>query len=252
MLAESRTPGRPGPTADLRLGSWNQPASGGMIEGVLIATTNPGKVREIRRVLGSLPIELESLGDFPPVADPEETGATFAENARLKAAYYAHAFGVAVVAEDSGLEIDALDGRPGVHSARYPGATYPDKFVNLYRELAPHTRPWTARYVSALAFVDMAQGPGPKAQGRLTSDPAWARGLGPLAYECLGAVDGEIAPAPRGTNGFGYDPIFFYPPYGATFGEVDDAKKLEVAHRGRAFRQFAEWLRLRLAGERQQ
>ena len=203
-----------------------------MIEGVLIATTNPGKVREIRRVLGSLPIELESLGDFPPVADPEETGATFAENARLKAAYYAHAFGVAVVAEDSGLEIDALDGRPGVHSARYPGATYPDKFVNLYRELAPHTRPWTARYVSAVAFIDLA--------------------LGPSAYECLGVCDGEIAPAPRGTNGFGYDPIFFYPPYGATFGEVDDAKKLEVAHRGRAFRQFAEWLGLRLAGERQQ
>jgi len=201
---------------------------------VLIATTNPGKVREIRRVLGPLPIELESLSDFPPVPEPEETGATFAENARLKAISYAQTFGVPVVAEDSGLEIDALDGRPGVHSARYPGATYPDKFVNLYRELAPHTRPWTARYVSAVAFVDGALGPGP------------------LAYECLGTVEGEIAPAPRGTNGFGYDPIFFYPPYGATFGEVDDAKKLEVAHRGRAFRQFAEWLRLRLAGERQQ
>ena len=201
---------------------------------MLIATTNPGKIREIRQVLGSLPIELKSLGDFPPVPEPAETGTTFAENARLKAAYYAQAFSVPVVAEDSGLEIDALDGRPGVHSARYPGATYPDKFVNLYRELAPHTRPWTARYVSALAFVDRAQG------------------QGPLAYECLGVCDGEIAPAPRGTNGFGYDPIFFYPPYGATFGEVDDAKKLEVAHRGRAFRQFAEWLRLRLAGERQQ
>ena len=201
---------------------------------MLIATTNAGKIREIRRVLGSLPIALQSLADFPSVPQPEEAGVTFAENARLKAMYYAQAFGVPVVAEDSGLEIDALGGRPGVHSARYPGATYPDKFVNLYRELAPHTRPWTARYVSAVAYIDEAQGPGP------------------VAFECLGFVEGEIAPSPRGSNGFGYDPIFFYPPYGATFGEVDDARKLEVAHRGRAFRQFAEWLQLMLAGQREQ
>jgi XTP/dITP diphosphohydrolase len=227
---------------------------------VLIATTNPGKIREIRQVLGSLPIELKSLGDFAPVPEPAETGTTFAENARLKAAYYAQAFGVPVVAEDSGLEIDALDSRPGVHSARYPGATYPDKFVNLYRELAPHTRPWTARYVSAVAFVDQALGARHSALERTSSsDLSSAQSPVPSAYqvagptfECVGLCDGEIAPAPRGTNGFGYDPIFFYPPYGATFGEVDDAEKLEVAHRGRAFRQFAEWLRLRLAGERQQ
>jgi XTP/dITP diphosphohydrolase len=220
---------------------------------VLIATTNPGKVREIRQVLGSLPIELKSLSQFPPLAEPEETGTTFAENARLKAIYYAQAFGVPVVAEDSGLEIDALGGRPGVHSARYPGATYPDKFVNLYRELAPYTRPWTARYVSAVAFVNQALGTRHSALEN-PSGPGLssAQSLVPSAYKCLGVCDGEIAPAPRGSNGFGYDPIFFYPPYGATFGEVDDARKLEVAHRGRAFRQFAEWLRLCLSGERQQ
>jgi XTP/dITP diphosphohydrolase len=241
---------------------------------VLIATTNPGKVREIRQVLGALPIVFQSLADFPPVAEPDETGTTFAGNARLKALYYAQAFGVPVVAEDSGLEIDALDGRPGVHSARYPGATYPDKFVNLYRELQPHTRPWTARYVSAVAFVDQALGTRHSALERpSSSDLASAPSQVPspcsgstsaecpvpsaytgaqVVFECAGIVEGEIAPAPRGTNGFGYDPIFFYPPYGATFGEVDDGRKLEVAHRGRAFRQFAEWLRLRLAGERQQ
>ena len=228
---------------------------------MLIATTNPGKVREIRRVLGILPIALQSLADFPSVPEPQETGATFAENARLKAIYYAHALGVPVVAEDSGLEIDALGGRPGVHSARYPGATYPDKFINLYRELKPHTRPWTARYVSAIAFIDQALGTRhlalvPSPWSAVTSSaqrpvPSASKSL-EVIFECLGTVDGEIAPSPRGSNGFGYDPIFFYPPFGATFGEVDDDRKLEVAHRGRAFRTFAEWLQLTLLGQREQ
>src|SRR5678816_385519 len=105
---------------------------------MLIATTNPGKLREIRLVLGDLPVRLRGLDEFAPVAAPEETGQTFAENALLKARYYAAAYGLPTVADDSGLVVDPLGGRPGVTSARYPGATYPDKFVNLYRELAVH------------------------------------------------------------------------------------------------------------------
>lgn len=186
---------------------------------MLIATTNPGKIREIRQALEGHPGPLVTLDDVGPIAEPEETGLTFAENARQKATYYSRATGLLTVAEDSGLSIDALGGRPGVQSARYPGATYPDKFEGLYRELAPHPRPWTARYVCALAVA------------RIDGD-----GRARIIFEAEGIVEGEIAPAPRGTGGFGYDPIFYYSPYGATFGEISDARKLEVSHRGRAFR----------------
>jgi non-canonical purine NTP pyrophosphatase (RdgB/HAM1 family) len=107
---------------------------------LLIATTNPGKLREIKQILSGSGVELLSMADVAPVAEPEETGTTFAANAELKAAYYAHHVGVPTVAEDSGLAIDALDGRPGVESARYPGATYADKFATLYRELRVRPR----------------------------------------------------------------------------------------------------------------
>ena len=120
---------------------------------LLIASTNPGKVREIRAVLAGLSVTLYSLADLPAVPEPLETGRTFADNALLKARYYARSSQLLTVAEDSGLVIDALDGRPGVNSARYPGATYPEKFARLYGELAPHPRPWTARFVCSLAFV---------------------------------------------------------------------------------------------------
>jgi XTP/dITP diphosphohydrolase len=192
---------------------------------LLIATTNPGKVREIRRVLMGLPLTVTTLADVHAAAEPEETGRTFAENARLKAEYYAAATGLTTVAEDSGLVIDALGGRPGVESARYPGATYPDKFANLYRELASHPRPWAARFVCSLACVSAP------ASGRLS-----------LLYATEATVEGEIAPSPVGAFGFGYDPIFFYPPYGTTLGDVPDDRKLAVAHRGKAFRQFRSWV----------
>jgi XTP/dITP diphosphohydrolase len=194
---------------------------------LLIATTNPGKVREIRQVLDGVSVELVTLADLPPVVEPEETGPTFAENARLKAIYYRTSSGLPTVAEDSGLAIDALGGRPGVESARYPGATYAEKFANLYRELAPHARPWTARFVCALAFIGEVPGTGPQAA---------------VAFESEGIVEGRIVSAPRGSNGFGYDPIFFYPPYDCTLGEASDAQKLVVSHRGQAFRKFKEWL----------
>jgi XTP/dITP diphosphohydrolase len=193
---------------------------------LLVATTNPGKIREIRQVLDGLPIRLLTLDDVPPIAAPEETGRTFAANAAIKARAYATASGLPTVAEDSGLAIDALDGRPGVESARYPGRSYPERFVNLYRELEPLARPWTARFVCAVAFVaDASEGPEP-----------------PIAFAGEGIVEGEIDPTPRGEHGFGYDPIFYYAPYGCTLGEVTADRKLVVAHRGKAFRAFRKWI----------
>ena len=208
---------------------------------LLVATTNPGKTREIALILSDLPVELTSLnalGTDP--GEPEETGDTFAANARLKAEYYAERSGLPTVAEDSGLAIDALGGRPGIHSARYPGITYPDKFANLYAELSSHAKPWLARYVCSLCFVDHALGPGPLPL--VGSEPSRAEGRVPSAYACEATVEGEISPEPIGERGFGYDPIFFYPPYGTTLGNVDDELKLAVAHRGKAFRDFRRWL----------
>jgi len=189
---------------------------------LLVATTNPGKLREVRRTLDPTPVTILSLQDFPTVREPEETGVTFAENARAKAEYYARHTSRDTVAEDSGLVIDAIGGRPGVESARYPGATYPEKFANLYRELATHPRPWTARFVCSVALV--------KGSDRTT------------LFTCEATVEGEIAAEPRGAHGFGYDPIFFYPPYARTLGEVTDEEKLVVSHRGKAFAQLREWI----------
>src|SRR3954466_16269360 len=188
---------------------------------LLIATTNPGKLREIRGILSDVDVELVSLKDFPAIAEPDETGATFAENARLKALYYAQQTGAIAVADDSGIEIDALDKAPGVHSARWHGTDYPTKFAVIYRELAARaltTSP--ARFVAHIAVAEGAR----------------------VLFEATGVIEGEIAPAPRGTHGFGYDPIFYYPPYGCTLAEVEGAKKAAVSHRGAAFRQLRNWL----------
>lgn len=191
---------------------------------LLLATTNPGKLREIKVVLDDVGVELRTLADFPAIEEPEETGRTFAENARLKALHYERATGLPTVAEDSGLVIDALDGEPGVQSARYLGedATYPQRFAHILKELAARGRPESAaRFVCALA---------------LARD-------GAVIYEAEGRIEGRVAAEPRGTNGFGYDPIFFYPPYGRTLAEVGDQQKLAVAHRGVAFRQLREYLK---------
>ena len=168
-------------------------------------------------------MRLFSLADLPPMEEPEETGATFEENARLKAHHYSGRSGLWTVAEDSGLVIDALAGDPGVKSARFlgPEATYPERFAEIYRRL--RERPGqnrTARFVVALASVDG----------------------GKVIYETTGIVEGEIADAPRGSGGFGYDPIFWYPPYKRTLAEVTEQEKIAVAHRGVAFRRFARWI----------
>lgn len=197
---------------------------------LLIATTNRDKLREVYTVLGGAPLELLTLAELPRVDEPDETGATFAENARLKALHYARTAAVALddpslltIAEDSGLVIDALDGEPGVRSARFlrPDASYAERFDEIDRRLAERPdRPRTARFICALAAV---------------------RGTD-VMFETTGVVEGEISAEPRGTHGFGYDPIFVYPPYGRTLAEVDDEEKLRVAHRGHAFRNLRAWL----------
>jgi XTP/dITP diphosphohydrolase len=191
------------------------------VTGLLIATTNAGKIREIQGILNWIPITLLTLDQFPGIPDPEETGKTFAENARLKAMYYSEQTGVPAVADDSGLEIEALGNAPGVQSARWNGSDYPAKFAAIYRELAARgLETSAARFVAHIA---------------LAHD-------GNILYEATGIIQGEIAPEPKGTHGFGYDPIFYYPPYDCTLGEVDGAKKAAVSHRGKAFRQLRNWL----------
>ena len=181
---------------------------------LVVATTNPGKVREIEGMLEGAPVALRTLADFPPVEEPEETGSTFAENARLKALYYAERLGLPCVADDSGLEIDALGGLPGVHSARWEGSDYAVKFARIRERLAEAgLETSAARFVCRVA---LAEG-------------------GRILFESEGTVEGTIAPAPRGTLGFGYDPIFYYPPLGRTLGEVPRDEKATVSHRGQAF-----------------
>ncbi len=193
---------------------------------LLVATSNQDKLREIRHILSCLPIEIVGLELFPGVAPPAETGSTFAENAREKASYYAEACGMIAVAEDSGLEIDALGGDPGVHSARFGGmvGAYPRKFEIIYQRLRERQSPNSpARFVCALAVAHDRH----------------------ILFEARGVVEGRIADAPRGHGGFGYDPIFYYPPFGKTLAEIPEAQKAEVSHRGHAFRQLRAFLERR-------
>ena len=180
------------------------------------------------QLLAGAPIELVTLDGWPALSAPEETGRTFEDNARAKARYYATATGELTVAEDSGLEIDALGGVPGVESARYGGVetTYPDKFVLIYDALrARGAAASAARFVCALALASPDR----------------------ILFEARGTIEGRIAPAPTGAGGFGYDPIFFYPPYGRTLAEASAEQKAAVSHRGQAFRalrRFLETVRL--------
>jgi XTP/dITP diphosphohydrolase len=190
---------------------------------LVVATTNRGKLREIELLLGGIPFSLVNLADWPDVTPPDETGRTFAENARLKALFYARHTGELTVAEDSGLEIDALGGAPGVESARFggTGSSYPEKFTFIYDALrARKADASTARFVCALA---------------LAKDDA-------VLFETRGTVEGRIAPEPKGAGGFGYDPIFYYPPFGCTLAEASPEQKSTVSHRGKAFRTLRTFL----------
>jgi len=188
---------------------------------LLVATTNRGKLAEIRGMLAGLPFELVALSDVPAIPEPDETGETFEENAQEKALYYAARSGLLTVAEDSGLEIDALGGAPGIHSARWHGRDYAVKFRRIFELLdARGVATSPARFVCALALAREDR----------------------VLFEARGTVEGEIAREPRGTHGFGYDPIFFYPPFGCTLGELEDDRKRAVSHRGAAFHQLAAYL----------
>jgi XTP/dITP diphosphohydrolase len=198
--------------------------SGGAAPVLLVASYNPGKARELRALVEAAGYAVSTLADGGLAAGAyEETGGTYEENGVGKARHYARLTGRVTIADDSGIEVDALGGRPGVHSARYGGPGLDDAGRNrlLLEELrgVPETKR-TARYV-AVAVVARPDGE---------------------ARAFRGVCEGRIAAAPRGAGGFGYDPIFFHPPSGATFGEIDPARKHAVSHRGLALGALAAFL----------
>lgn len=192
---------------------------------LLIATKNAGKIREIEELLANAPIKIRTLREFENVAEPEETGATFAENAVLKAKYYAEKTGVSALADDSGLEVAALSGAPGIYSARYAGenATDAERIIKLLGELeAANTENRRAQFVCAMAIVNID-------------------GI----TECLteGVCKGHLADFPRGTGGFGYDPIFIPEGFSETFGELPAGIKQKISHRALAISKIVAFLR---------
>jgi XTP/dITP diphosphohydrolase len=195
----------------------------------LIATRNPGKLLEVRGLLFRLPIRLRSLRDFPQTGEVEETGATFAENAEIKAAAYARQTGMFALADDSGLAVAALGGAPGVYSARYAGerATDAERVELLLAEIArTGDRDRRAHFSCAVAIAEPS--------GRILS----------LA---TGTCEGRIADAPRGDRGFGYDPVFIPDGFDRTFGELPSEIKDAISHRARALSGARDFL-LKLFG----
>jgi XTP/dITP diphosphohydrolase len=190
---------------------------------LLLATTSRGKLREQKEALRGLDLEILSLEDVGPLDPPHETGATFRENARLKALYYHRATSLPAVAEDAGLEVEALGSVPGVESARFLGADTPYEKKNqriLERLEGVGETQRTARYVSAVA---LAAG-------------------GEIAFEHEAVCEGRIAFEPRGEGGFGYDPIFYYTPLSRTMAELSPEEKNQVSHRGKAMAALRRFL----------
>jgi len=188
-----------------------------------LASTNAGKLREFRQAGNSSGISVEPVPGAQNLPPCVEDGATFEENARKKAVYYSAYVEGLVFADDSGLSVDALGGAPGVHSARFAGPTADDAANNhkLLRELRPFPAPQrAAHYVCVIALAE---------RGRILAVTE-------------GRVDGVVLEAPRGSGGFGYDPLFFYPPLGKTFAELRPEEKFPVSHRGEAFRELMDWL----------
>ncbi len=185
---------------------------------VFCGTSNRGKLREFR--LAAPDFEIRPV----EAAAPEENGASFEENARIKALHYARFADGWVFADDSGLEVDALGGAPGVHSARFAGPRATDEANNrLLLERLAGVRDRSARFVCVIAL----------ARGR------------EVVKTFRGVVNGRILDGPRGSHGFGYDPLFFYEPFGCTFGEAPEEEKMTVSHRGQALAEMFEYLRAR-------
>jgi XTP/dITP diphosphohydrolase len=200
---------------------------------IVLATSNKNKLKEFRELLKNAPVAVKSLSDFGPMPEPVEDGATFDDNAYKKALHYAKVLGLPCLADDSGLEVDALDGRPGVYSARYsgPDATDWSNCDKLLGEMEDQAN----RSAHFVCVLSLATPDGPA-----------------LTWE--GRCDGELLTKRQGEAGFGYDPLFYYPELGKTFAELSMEEKSRVSHRGRAMAEFAAefpkvqvWLRQRMA-----
>lgn len=182
---------------------------------LLLATNNKGKLRELQQILADLPIELLTPADLGLNLDVDEDGSTYAENAAKKAIAFAQASGLTCLADDSGLEVDALGGAPGLYSARYspkPGATDADRRAFLLQNIADKPRPWTARFRATVAVAGPDGG------------VEWAEGI----------CEGQVIPEERGTGGFGYDPIFLLAGMDQTMAELPEDAKNRLSHRARA------------------
>ncbi len=193
---------------------------------LLIATRNRGKATEIRALLGlglQKNVEVLTLPDLPTASELREEGKTFAENARNKALHYAKEYKILCIADDSGLSVEALGGRPGVLSARYAGAQATDEqnIALLLEELSPNPKPWDAAFLCVAAAA---------LPGRVIA-------------EATGRMDGEIVSAPRGESGFGYDPVFRVKGSPKTMAEHTTEEKNRISHRGQAIRLIIEELR---------
>ena len=199
---------------------------------IVLATRNPGKIREIKEVLADLPVRIAGLEEFGDIPEPEETGHSFAQNAAQKALYYARATRQWCLADDSGLVVDALDGDPGVRSARYAAENCPPgadrhtidqannaKLLRSLRDVKEADR--TARFVCHLALADENK----------------------VLIEAFDSVEGRIGYQPRGENGFGYDPLFYMPEKGSTTAQLPSGEKNAISHRGKALRKFASALK---------
>ncbi len=206
-----------------------------MFKLLVLATTNQNKVREFRQFVSEFPVTVKSLSDFGPLPGVIEDGSTFDENAYKKAHHYAKVLGVPAIADDSGLVVDALSGAPGVRSARYAGEDASDQ--DNCRKLLAEMEGQGNRKASFVCVLSIA----------VPSGPA-------LTYEA--SCDGTILDAPRGSNGFGYDPLFYYEPYGKTFAEISMEEKNKVSHRGKVlselsgeFDKVLKWLEQRTIEE---
>lgn len=195
---------------------------------IILATNNKKKIEEIRAILNGLPVALHTTMEFPDLREVEEDKETFRENALKKAREIFEATRLNALADDSGLEVDALDGRPGVYSARYAGEGHPyeannKKVLDEMKDIPDDRR--TARFHCVLAYV-----------GHGTN--------GNYFEECFdGVCEGRINRHPVGSFGFGYDPIFFIPEFGKTMAELEPEIKNRISHRGRALEKFKEYLR---------
>ncbi|MDZ7641257.1 MAG: XTP/dITP diphosphatase [Desulfurivibrio sp.] len=204
---------------------------------IVLATRNQGKVKELREMLAGFPVDIRSLADFGPLPEVVEDGATFDDNAYKKALFTAKALGLPAMSDDSGLVVEALDGAPGVHSARYAGDEADDaaNIAKLLKEMADKSD----RRAAFVCVLSIAVPAGPA-----------------LTYE--GRCEGEIVDTPRGAGGFGYDPVLFYPPLQKTFAEMSPEEKNQVSHRGQAmaqvrdeFAKILKWLEQRQIEEQE-